>query len=65
MCPLFGELPGVLGRIIVDGELGEDCLRKGDVRGDPKDKGDGLYGALGVTMMVESLEPLRKEKKKN
>jgi len=55
VCPLFGELPGVLGRIIVDGELGEDCLRKGDVRGDPKDKGDGLYGALGVT--CDSYEP--------
>lgn len=49
MCPLFGELPGVFCRIVVDGELGEDCRRKGEVRVDPKDKGDGLNGELGVT----------------
>lgn len=42
VCPFPGELPGVLGRPIVEGELGVEGLRKGEVRGDPNDNGDGL-----------------------
>jgi hypothetical protein len=46
-----------LALIVLDGELGEDGRRKGDVRGDPKERGDGLYGELGFiyTMLFDVL----------
>lgn len=47
--PRPGELPvvpGVLGRICVGGEFGVDGRRKGEARGDPKDKGDGRKGVF-------------------
>ena len=46
---LGGELLGVVGRTVVEGECvrGELALRKGDVRGLLKESGDGLYG-VGV-----------------
>ena len=44
------DLVGVVGRIVVDGEAagwrgeaGESGRRKGEVRGEPKERGDGLY----------------------
>jgi hypothetical protein len=40
--PLPGELVGVLARIAVVGELGDDGRRKGEARGELKDRGDGL-----------------------
>jgi len=44
VCPLPGELVGVLGR---NGDVREEGLedsgrRKGDVRGEPKERGEGL-----------------------
>lgn len=44
--PLLGELPGVVGRACVGGELGVDGRRKGDARGELKDSGEGRKGAL-------------------
>jgi hypothetical protein len=42
--PFPGELVGVLGRIVVVGEdgVGDSGRRKGEVRGEPKDSGEGL-----------------------
>ena len=38
-----GEVVGVVGRIVVDGEgEGDSGRRKGEVRGEPKDRGEGL-----------------------
>lgn len=48
-CSLLGVVglvdwkTGVDGRITVDGEAGDSGRRKGDVLGDPKERGDGLY----------------------
>ncbi len=43
------DLVGVVGRIVVDGdsawrrgEAGESGRRKGEVRGEPKERGEGL-----------------------
>ena len=50
VCVLLAGLPGVFGRIMVDGEGGADGRRNGEERGEPKERGDGLYGVvLGVT----------------
>ena len=42
-----GDWRGVWGvdgrRVVVDGEAGDSGRRKGDVRGDAKERGDGLY----------------------
>ena len=43
MWTFVGEVVGVEGRIIVaDGEAGDSGRRKGDVRGEPKERGEGL-----------------------
>lgn len=50
VCILPVELPGVFGGITVDGDGGADGRRNGEERGEPKERGDGLYGVvLGVT----------------
>lgn len=48
--PRLGELPEVPGRPAVGGEFGEEDRRKGEVRFEPKDKGDGRNGAFGVVL---------------
>ena len=34
---------GVEGRMVVDVEAGDSGRRKGEVRGEPKERGEGLY----------------------
>jgi hypothetical protein len=34
---------GVDGRMVVDGDAGDSGRLNGDVRGEPKERGDGLY----------------------
>lgn len=41
--PFVGEVDGVLGRS-GDGEAGDSGRRKGEARGEPKERGEGLYG---------------------
>lgn len=50
--PRPGELAGVLARIAVVGEPGEDGRRNGDARGELNDKGDGLYGIFEFMLKV-------------
>lgn len=40
---LVGEVVGVVGRSAVDGDAGDSGRRKGEVRGDPNERGEGLY----------------------
>lgn len=48
--PLLLGLPGVLGRMTVLGDAETEGRRKGEVRGEPKERGEGLYGVVfGVT----------------
>ena len=35
-------LVGVVGRIVVEGEAGDSGRRKGEVRGEPNERGEGL-----------------------
>ena len=42
VCVFVGELVGVVGRIVVEGERGDEGRWKGVVRGEPKERGDGL-----------------------
>lgn len=49
--PLLLGLPGIFGRITGPGDEGggeetNDWRRKGEERGDPKERGDGLYGVV-------------------
>lgn len=39
---LVGEVVGVLGRSVVEGDAGDSGRRKGDARGDPNERGEGL-----------------------
>lgn len=50
--PRLGELAGVLARMAVVGELGDDGRRNGDARGELNDKGDGLYGKFEFMLKV-------------
>lgn len=50
--PRPGELAGVLARIAVVGEPGEDGRRNGDVRGELNDNGEGLYGRFEFILEV-------------
>jgi len=42
VCTFVGEGVGVVGRTVFEGEEGDSGRRKGEVRGEPKDKGEGL-----------------------
>lgn len=39
---LVGEVVGVVGRSAVEGDAGDSGRRKGDARGDPNERGEGL-----------------------
>lgn len=39
---LVGEVVGVVGRSVVDGDAGDSGRRKGEVRGEPNERGEGL-----------------------
>lgn len=39
---LVGEVVGVVGRSAVEGDAGDSGRRKGEARGDPNDRGEGL-----------------------
>lgn len=43
VCTLVGDAVGVVARMVLDGEAGDSGRRNGEVRGEPKDRGDGLY----------------------
>lgn len=38
----MGEVVGVVGRSAVEGDAGDSGRRKGDARGDPNERGEGL-----------------------
>lgn len=38
-----GEVVGVVGRSAVEGDAGDSGRRKGELRGDPNERGEGLY----------------------
>lgn len=42
VCGFWGEAGGVEGRIVEEGERGEEGRWKGEVRGEPKESGEGL-----------------------
>ena len=42
VCAFVGEGVGVGGRIVFEGEAGDSGRRKGEVRGEPKERGEGL-----------------------
>ena len=42
VCALMGDVVGVVARTVVVGEAGDSGRRKGEERGDPKERGEGL-----------------------
>lgn len=42
VCAFVGEGVGVVARIVPNGETGDSGRRKGEERGEPKERGDGL-----------------------
>ena len=42
VCCFVGEVGGVVARMVVEGVRGEEGRWKGEVRGEPKERGEGL-----------------------
>lgn len=42
VCTFVGDGVGVVGRTVFEGEAGDSGRRKGEVRGEPKERGEGL-----------------------